>query len=119
MLIKSRGKLVVLQIDNVCMLKPWLQEQEDLTTFRELLASHTNIIFDSGYRRPTTTATLLDKQETINTIFIHQTIYSCLAKLDQLNAGLNVLGVVDELSKSPNLLIDFFMSVNTIKLTAS
>lgn len=95
-----------------------LQEQEDEAEFRELLASHTDILFDSGYWRPTTMATLLDRDEIVHTIFIHQTIYSCLAELDQVKAGLNVLGVADKLSKNPDLLMDFFTSINIKKLTA-
>lgn len=82
------------------------------------MASHYEIVCDSGYRKPTTTATLEDKKVIIKTIFLHQTIYSCLAELDQLKAGLNVLGVADELSKTPDLLVDFFTSVNVKKLTA-
>ena len=95
-----------------------LQEQDDITTFRELLASNSDILFDSGYRRPTTTATLEDKREIMNTIFLHQTIYSCLAELDQLKEGLNVLGIIDEMMKNPDLLINFFTSVNAKNLTA-
>ena len=99
-------------------LKIQLQEEDDTTTLWELLASHSNILIDSGYQKPTTMATLGDKKEIINTIFLHQTIYSCLAELDQLKAGLNVLGVIDEMTKTQNLLIGFFTLINTKDLTA-
>ena len=84
------------------------------TRHYNLLASHSDILCDCGYRRPTTTTTLEEKGEIIRTVFLHQTIYSCLAELHQLN----VLGVTDEITKSPDLLIDFFTSVNTKRLTA-
>ena len=51
-------------------------------------------------------------------IFLHQTVYSCLAELDQLKRGLNVLGVIDELTESPDILLDFFTAVNRVRLTA-
>ena len=51
-------------------------------------------------------------------IFLHQTVYSCLAELDQLKRGLNVLGVIDEMSESPDILLDFFTVVNSVRLTA-
>ena len=77
------------------------------------------MLCDCGYRRPTGTATLQqDRNEIIRTVYLHQIIYSCLAELDQLKAGLNVLGIVDEITKSPDLLVDFFTSVNAKGLTA-
>ena len=100
------------------ILKSQLQEQEELTTFHDLLTSHYNILCDCGYRRPATRTTLEDKNEIIRTVFLHQSIYSCLAELDQLKAGLNMLGVIDEITKSPDLLVDFFTSLNTKRLTA-
>ena len=45
-------------------------------------------------------------------------MYSCLAELDQLKRGLNVLGVIDEMSESPDILLDFFTAVNSVRLTA-
>ena len=86
--------------------------------FRQQLASHSDLICESGYRKPIATSTLANKQEIVTTVFLHQTMYSYLAELNQLKNGLNVLGVVDEMSKSPGLLLDFFTSVNYVKLTA-
>ena len=98
--------------------KPQLQQTEDELMFRQQLASHSDVIYESGYRKPIATSTLANKEEIVMTIFLHQTVYSCLAELDQLRNGLNVLGVVDEMSKSPRLLLDFFTSVNYTKPTA-
>ena len=98
--------------------KPQLQQIEDEAMFRQQLASHSDVIYESGYRKPITTSTLAQKEEIVMAIFLHQTVYSCLAELNQLKSGLNVLGVVDEMSKSPGLLLDFFTSVNHTKLTA-
>ena len=86
--------------------------------FRQQLASHSDVICESGYRKPIATSTLANKEEIIMAVFLHQTIYSCLAELNQLKSGLNILGVIDEMSKSPGLLLDFFTSVNHVKLTA-
>lgn len=86
--------------------------------FREQLASHSGVICESGYRKPIPTSTLANKQEIVTAIFLHQTVYSCLAELNQLKSGLNVLRVVDEMSKSPGLLLDFFTSVNHVRLPA-
>ena len=38
---------------------------------------------------------------------MHQIIYSSLAELNQLKTGLNVLGVIDKITKSTDLLIVF------------
>lgn len=95
-----------------------LQQTEDESKFHDLLASQSDLICDSGYQKPTATSTLANKHEIVTTIFLHQTVYSCLAELDQLKSGLNVLGVVDEISKFPEMLVDFFTSANRRRLTA-
>ena len=101
------------------ILKPQLQEEEELAAFCDLLASHFDILCNCGYWRPTRTATLQeDRIEILRTctVFLHQTIYSCLAELDQLKAGMNVLGVTDEITKSLDLLVDFLLqSINIAK----
>ena len=78
------------------------------------MSSHSDLICDSGYRKPTATSTLANKQEIVRTVFLDQTLYSCLAELNQLRSGVNVFGVIDEMSKFP----EFFTSANHIRLTA-
>ena len=95
-----------------------LQQTEDLKEFRELVNSRCDLIFDSGYQKPLAISTLANKNEIIRAIFLQQTVYSCLAELDQMKSGLNILGVIDEISESPDMLLDYFTAVNRIKLTA-
>ena len=97
---------------------PQLQQTDDATEFRDLVNAHYDLISDSGYHKPIATSTLDNKEEIVMTIFLHQTVYSCLAELDQLKRGLNVLGVIDELSESPDILLDFFTAINRVRLTA-
>ena len=97
---------------------PQLQQTEDITGFCELVTSNYDLISDSGYHKPVATSTLANKQEIVRAIFLHQTVYSCLAELDQLKRGVNVLGVIDEMSESPDILLDFFTAVNSVRLTA-
>ena len=97
---------------------PQLQQTEDVTEFRELVNSHCDLIFDSGYQKPVATSTLANKEEIVTAIFLHQTVFSCLAELNQLKRGLNVLGVINELTESPDILLDFFTAVNRVRLTA-
>ena len=80
--------------------------------------SNSDVICESGYPKPLMNTTLADKDEIIRSVFLHQTIYRCLAELDQLKKGLNVLGMTDEMTKHPDVFFDFFTSINKKKLTA-
>ena len=79
---------------------------------------HSDVICESGYPKPLMNATLGDKDELIRSVFLHQTIYRCLAELDQLKEGLNVVGMTDEMTKHPDAFFDFFTYINRRKLTA-
>ena len=85
---------------------------------KDLLMSNSDVICESGYPKPLMNTTLADKDEIIRSVFLHQTIYRCLAELDQLKKGLNVLGMTDEMTKHPDVFFDFFTSINKKKLTA-
>ena len=50
-------------------------------------------------------------------IFLHYTIFRSKAELDQLKAGLNVLGVCDEMKNNPGIFKDYF-TVRVEKLSA-
>ena len=67
---------------------------------QSFMSSHSDLICDSGYRKPTATSTLANKQEIVITVFLDQTVYSCLAELNQLRSGVNVFGVIDEVKVS-------------------
>ena len=95
-------------ITSLCF-TPQLQQTGDITEFCELVTSHCDLISDLGYHKPVATSTLANKQEIMRAIFLHQIVYSCLAELDQLKRGLNVLGVTDEMSESPDILLDFLL----------
>ena len=84
----------------------------------ELLISNTDMVCEAGYSKPIVNSILADKDEIIRTIFLHQTIYRCLAELEQLKKGLNVLGVVDAMAKNPDVFFKFFTSINKRRLTA-
>ena len=85
---------------------------------RSLLAANSNIICDSGYTKPLAHATLTDREAIIRTVFLHQTIFRSMAEWGQLKRGLNVLGVGEEMARSPNTLLGFFTSACTKPLTA-
>ena len=58
-----------------------------------------------------------DKEEIIRSPFLHTTIYRSMAELDQLKAGLNVLGVCNKMEKNPDHFLEFFTRKNQ-KLSA-
>ena len=91
---------------------------DDVIDLRRLLEANTIIICESGYTKPLANATLRDRDELLRTVFLHQTIFRSIAELEQLRGGLNVLGVCDEMARSPDTLLEFFTSACIKPLTA-
>ena len=91
---------------------------DDCAEMRRLLAANNDIICESGYTKPLASASLSDKEEISRTIFLHQTIFRSMAEWGQLRRGLNVLGVCEEMARSPDTLLGFFTSACTKPLTA-
>ena len=91
---------------------------DDVIDLRRLLEANTIIICESGYTKPLANATLRDRDELLRTVFLHQTIFRSIAELEQLREGLNVLGVCDEMARSPDTLLEFFTSACIKPLTA-
>ena len=83
-----------------------------------MLAANSNIVCDSGYTKPLAQASLTNKEEISRTVFLHQTIFQSMAEWEQLRRGLNVLGVCQEMARSPEQLLGFFESACTKPLTA-
>ena len=59
-----------------------------------------------------------ERHEISRALFLHYTIFCSKAELDQLKAGLNVLGVCDEMKNNPGIFKDYF-TVRVEKLTVS
>lgn len=85
---------------------------------RRLLEANNGIVCESGYTKPLANASLSDKEEISRTVFLHQTIFRSMAEWGQLRRGVNVLGVCEEMAKSPETLLGFFTSVCIKPLTA-
>ena len=75
---------------------------------RRLVVENSQLILDAGYIRNLHSITLNDKEQVIRALFLNATIYRSMAELDQLKAGLNVLGVYDEMTKNPDAFLYFF-----------
>jgi len=56
------------------------------------------MILNSGYN-DLSNITMSNKEDIIRGLFLDCTIYHSIPELDQLKAGLNVLGIADEMEK--------------------
>ena len=91
---------------------------DDCAEMRRLLAANNDVICESGYTKPLASASLSDMEEISRTVFLHQTIFRSMAEWGQLGRSLNVLGVCEEMARSPDTLLGFFTSACTKPLTA-
>ena len=80
----------------------------ELENLRRLVRDNSELILDAGYTKNLQSITISDKELIIRALFLHCTIYRSMAELDQLKAGLNVLGVGNEMEKNPGHFVDFF-----------
>ena len=80
----------------------------ELDSLRSLVRDNNELILDAGYTRNLQSIQTTDKELIIRALFLHCTIYRSMAELDQLKAGLNVLGVGDEMQRNPSHFVDFF-----------
>ena len=80
----------------------------EVEIFRRLVAENSQLILDAGYARNLHSINLNDKDQVIRALFLNATIYRSMAELDQLKAGLNVLGVCKEMTKNPDAFLYFF-----------
>jgi len=74
------------------------------------------MILNSGYT-DLSNITMSNKEDIIRGLFLDCTIYRTIAELDQLTAGLNVLGIADEMEKNPSIFRGFFTR-KEVKLSA-
>lgn len=61
-----------------------------------------------GYSRLLGKIGFEEKQELIRTMFLHATIYKVMAELEQLKAGLNELGVADQMKTNSKMFESYF-----------
>ena len=80
----------------------------DVDILRRLVGENIQLILDAGYTKNLLRISISDKEEIIRALFLHTTIYRSMAELDQLKAGLNVLGVYNEMEKNPDHFLEFF-----------
>ena len=80
----------------------------ELDSLRTLVRDNNELILDAGYTRDLQSITITEKEHIIRALFLHCTIYRSMAELDQLKAGLNVLGICEEMERNPNHFVDFF-----------
>lgn len=89
----------------------------ELDSLQRLVRDNYEVILDAGYTKDLQSLTITDKELIIRALFLHWTIYRSMAELDQLKAGLNELGVCDEMKRNPNHFVDFFTRKD-LKLSA-
>lgn len=77
-----------------------------------------DLTLEAGYTKPATAITLAGRQELMDTLMLHYTLYRNKAVLDQLKSGMSALGVLDALEKYPHFLKPFFVHGAQAPLTA-
>ena len=83
-------------------------ETNDSKMIQGIVSDNLNKITDSGYSRQLGKIGSGEQHELVHTISIHGTIYKVIAELEQLKAGLNVLGVADKMKECPKMFEDYF-----------
>ena len=92
----------------------FLQLIEASTTdqIQEIVSNNSTIILDSGYNRLLGDVGAEEKLEVIRALFLHSTIYKVMGELEQLKAGLNELGVADQMKTNPEMFKEYFTCTN-------
>ena len=83
-------------------------ETNDSKMIQEIVSKNSSIIMDCGYSRLLGKIGSEERQELIRTIFLHGTIYKVMGELEQLKAGLNELGVADQIKANPKMFEAYF-----------
>lgn len=68
------------------------------------------MIIDAGYTKPIPNVTVVNRDELIHCIKMHNCILKIKAELDQLRSGLCLLGVWEAMSSHPVLLAPMFVA---------
>ena len=91
----------------------FLQLIEATTTdqIQEIISNNSTIILDSGYSQLLGDVGVEEK-------FLHSTVYKVMGELEQLKAGLNELGVADQMKTNLGMFKDYFTYSNNQELTA-
>ena len=79
----------------------------DLDALKRLVRDKIELILGAGYTRELRNI-IADKEHIIRALFLHSTIYRSMAELDQIKAGLNELGICDQMKSNPSDFLDFF-----------
>lgn len=95
-----------------------LEGIEDVTLLRKALFDATDVVINSGYTKPLTSAEVSDRKEITETVSLHCTLLQSLAEMDQLKRGLNVLGVANYMKDYPLFFTSYFTSQDSQKLSA-
>ena len=92
----------------------------DDRALKDVCTEAVDVIIEAGYAKPVTALTMAGKQELINTLMYHYKIilYRNKAVMDQLKAGLTILGVLDAMAKWPKIMEPFFVGAKQRPLTA-
>lgn len=67
------------------------------------------LILDSGYSKPVSSISVDTKEELVQSLKYHYTLYRTKAALDQLKSGLSILDVNKAMTDHPEVFKDFFV----------
>lgn len=87
------------------------------SSLQDVCSNGIDLILESGYSKPVTAIELSCKQELMNTLMLHYTLYQNKAVLDQLKSGLCIMGVADAMITYPDLLQAFFVAGKEVPIT--
>ena len=90
----------------------------DELTLRTVTFEGIDVTLDAGYSKPISAITLDGKQELMDTLKLHYTLYRNKAVLDQLKSRPDAPGVLNVMMKHPQICEPFFVSGLQAPLTA-
>ena len=92
---------------------------EDVSVLKELITTNGDILYASGFTKPTTTVKLDDKAQIIATVALHSVILQSLAEISQFHDGLlKIEGMEEILVTHSNLLESFYCKKDVVPLTS-
>ena len=81
----------------------WIMQSTTEDQLRSVVASHFDVLSDSGFTRPSILVKESDKVDIIQALALHDVILRSKAELDQLCEGLESCGVLGAIRRNADL----------------
>ena len=94
-----------------------IRDVSTVTEFRDIFLEdyYCTLVAETGYSKPLSQLSLLDRDELCKTVKDYHTLVKILPEMDQFCAGLQTLGVLDMLCKYPEIMQHLFIQAGPRK----